>query len=358
MLRLSTFALLLSLSFAGASLVVPSLSAQGAQSGGNAEGAEPKRKAPPVPCTVIGASLSNGTSLKILSVMLGIRDLRAFAAKTLGRDVSDFELRTRSDAIGLRAILRKIKVGDVSMLDCSDTLFFRNPIQKGPKQLARAARRKGLVLGVDFLFWFGYGGVWGGTPEERASKRLAKQAKGFAMLEAQLLADEGTTLVLGDYPDMTGAVEQMLPKSAIPKPATLAELNRRLYAWVKDKPRVLVYPLARRMADAKKGQLSMRQIGVERKLGTGHLMQLDLLHPTKVGMALITADLLRFLDEKLPDIAPKLPFERSFPAILKAIQESETWAKLDELLGGRARAASRPAKSREASKRPPVRIGK
>lgn len=285
---------------------------------------------PPPNCTVIGASLSNGTSLKVLAVMLGIRDLGAFAKRTLGRDVGKYELRVRSDSIGLRPLLRKIARDDIAMLDCSDTMFFRQPVKKGERQLKRAARRGGLVLGIDFMFWFGYGGIWGGAAKDRAARRLAKQAKAFELLETHLLKD-GVTLVMGDYPNMAGAEPRMLPRSSIPSPETLAELNRRLHAWAADKSQVHVYPLAKSVAAAKRGKLSLPAIGVETSLRAEQLMQLDLLHPTKLGTALITTDLLRYLDRTIPTIARQLPFERKLKAIFAKLDLSEAWQRIDEL---------------------------
>ena len=288
-------------------------------------------------CTVIGASLSNGTSLKMLGVMLGLGDMKKFAKQTLNREISDFELRVRTDSIGVRALLRKIANSDrVSLKDCSDTMFFRSPQKNGEKQLARAKRRKGLVLGLDFMFWFGYGGVpyFGGRADAtdravlRALRRLEKQEQGFRLLETHLL-DTGSTIILGDYPNMTGAVERMLPKSAVPRAVTIAELNRRLYAWAADKPQVHIFPIAARMAQARAGK--MKVPGTDEVLRLDQLLQLDRLHPTKLGMAVIATDLLVFLRKEVPAIAARLDAKSELTAILAALQQSSEWQRRAEL---------------------------
>lgn len=295
----------------------------------------------PLACTVIGASLSNGTSLKILGAMLGFGDMKTFAEKTLARSVSEFELRVKTDSVGMRQLLRKITTGDpVSVVDCSDTMFFQSPATKGEKQLQRAKRRQGLVLGLDFMVWFGYGGVSSprGTRDaidvaiHRAMRRLDKQQKAFDLLDQYLIGGE-STIVLGDYPDMTGAVERMLPKSAIPRKSTLAELNRRLYRWAASRKQVRIYPLAARVASARAGKLAVTLEGEASMLHLDQLLQLDRLHPTKLGMAIIASDMMKFLRDQLPELAERLPWKSEFGEVVDALQQQTEWRRRAELLG-------------------------
>lgn len=289
-------------------------------------------------CTIIGASLSNGTSLKSLSVMLGIKDTRKFAEGTLGRKISDFELRVRSETVGMRVLLRKLFAGgDVSLKDCSDTMFFMSPVQKGERQLKRASRRSGIIIGLDFMFWFGYGRIAnprGGYTERdiavhRALSRLALQKRGLALLDKYLVGTK-RPLILGDYPNMTGAVERMLPRTLIPGKRVREELNQRLHAWAAKRDNVFVYPLAARFDQARRGELVVATADGDKKLNRSQLLQLDRLHPNTLGMAVIANDLLRFLDEKVPQ-AKRLPGDRKFAGILQRLDQVETWKRRSEL---------------------------
>ena len=132
----------------------------------------------------------------------------------------------RNETVPLVRVLRHIWPRDVATVGSrADVAMFMNPEERGERQVLRTlGSQPDLVVAVDFLFWFGYGfapGARGGHDE-----RLELQARGLELLDRLLCP-----IILGDYPDMSGADARILSPRMIPEPETLAELNRRLRAW-------------------------------------------------------------------------------------------------------------------------------
>ncbi|MFM7280757.1 MAG: hypothetical protein ACKO32_03155 [Planctomycetia bacterium] len=133
-----------------------------------------------------------------------------------------------------------------------------------------------LVVAIDYLFWFGYGRKWGS--EEGRVQALELGLKRLEKLSCPIL--------LGDFPDMSSAVEApipMLPAAAVPKPETLVKLNERLRAWAKDRKNVMLVPLAGLMDQLLRDQAIT--LGPNQwPAGTAkQLLQKDGLHPTLEG---------------------------------------------------------------------------
>lgn len=123
----------------------------------------------------------------------------------------------------------------------SSSFVFTDPEEYGRKFVDGVLRNDPtLVVGADFLFWFGYGF---GLQEGR---RLELFDRGVALLERF-----DCPIVVGDYPNMIQAIRgiglhggPMIGLSHIPKTATLIELNRRLREWAARRGNVVVLPLA------------------------------------------------------------------------------------------------------------------
>lgn len=175
------------------------------------------------------------------------------------------------------------------------SVFFLDPMTEGPRQSSTALKRKpSLLLGVDYLFWYGYG-VFPGSPhlilgtarpdehEELAKRRLDRLEIGLRELEKF-----SCPMVLGDFPDMWGADPEMLPKNMIPSAKTIERLNERLYAWAKDKPQVLILPLAAWAKQTKEGKASVPGKEKDGPVPAEVLLQEDRLHPTEAGAVVLT----------------------------------------------------------------------
>jgi hypothetical protein len=174
------------------------------------------------------------------------------------------------------------------------SLFFLSPIITGSAQIDRALELKPtLVVGVDFLFWYGYGDDNGkGGKLDAESERLDKLALGFSQLER---IDPSVPIVVGDLPDMSAAVGKMLSRRQMPELKTLEAMNAKLKEWAATRPNVILFPLSELVNKLKTGE-TITIASMEFKREGGRLLQSDELHPTargSIAMSLRVAELLR-----------------------------------------------------------------
>jgi hypothetical protein len=206
---------------------------------------------------VLGASLSHGYGLE-----------KDAGAKLALADVVDASLRADHDPVRSKTSL----------------LFFTDPLPTGKAQVAAAAAENPtLVVGIDYLFWFGYGFF----PSEK--DRLAMLEKGLAELEAF-----ECPVLVGDFPDVSDAVG--IPKDAqhpgragllaaeqVPGADARKKLNDRLRAWAAGRKNVVVLPLADLVAHLH-GTEDLEIHGNHwPKSALDGLVQGDHLHPTLEG---------------------------------------------------------------------------
>lgn len=239
-------------------------------------------------------------------------------------DVTDTSAEPPNASFSLKKVLREAWRGaPVRIHDTTTGLglaMFLRPVRYGERQIKLVKRRKPqLVIGVDFVFWFGYGPHgFGATGQQR---RLSLQERGLALLE-QL---DGK-LLLGDYPDMTGAAKRMLPPHYVPGPETQRKLNERLRAWAKKRANVLVFPLSRFTAQAKTETQVLTYGKDELTVSKLSLLQTDRLHATRLGMVVLVhrlgGELERLLgpdhvlvtsDFRLPILVTRLGIEDELP---------------------------------------------
>lgn len=204
----------------------------------------------------------------------------------------EFEVRSKdvrlSRPVTFREVLRAALPDEgVEVVEHADFLFFRNPHHFGPAMVdAARAEQPSLVVAVDFLFWYAYGTV---GPD---GGRLASEEDRMKLLERGLaeLDRLQVPLVVGDLPDMSGALEarvRMLGAAQVPRPETLATLNARLRAWAADRPRVAVLSLSGLMAGA--DATGDRRVGAHTwpVEAAADFLQADDLHPTSDGLIAI-----------------------------------------------------------------------
>ena len=112
--------------------------------------------------------------------------------------------------------------------------IFRNPEKNGSEYIQKIIEHKPtLVVGIDFLFWFAYGGT--GLAENIPEKRMKDFEYGL-----ELLSKIKTPMILGDLPDMQKAVGIMLSAHQVPTPSTLKKLNTRLREWASNRSNVMI----------------------------------------------------------------------------------------------------------------------
>ncbi len=263
------------------------------------------------------------------------------------------------------ADMLKLACPDLAIVttDASSGFFFLSPVANGAKAAKRARDfNPDCVVALDFLFWYCYGDdAPDGGPLKSEADRLVKLEKGLAEL-----ATFEAPLVVGDIPDMSGAVGKMLSARQMPAPDTLAKANERFRVWAKDRANVRVVPLARMQKQLmEEGAL---EIGADRLESTkdAPLLQRDELHPTPQGLAGLACavadevkDALRMREaseptksDDAPSATPQLP---TGDARLVKARDCEpdpegTVARARETLSRRATPAPKPA----ASTPPPV----
>ena len=121
--------------------------------------------------------------------------------------------------------------------DFCDIMFFRSSRENAREYIQKLKEYEpSLVVGIDFLFWFGYGSV----PNEMHAEKYRIERLNFAL---GLLDELQVQLVIGDIPDVRDAVGKMLSPNQVPSEELLNALNIRIHAWASEKEDVLVLPV-------------------------------------------------------------------------------------------------------------------
>jgi len=163
-----------------------------------------------------------------------------------------------------------------SPLDVSSVLFFMMDDSARDALVKKAVEHQpSALVGIDFLFWYGYGDV----PEEQ---RLPLLEQGLAILDTF-----SCPIVISEFPDMSPAVGLMLQESQMPAKETLVALNTRLKAWAAERPRVIVVPLVETIAQMRAGKELKLGKRVLPAVEESRYLQADKLHPTAEGLAVI-----------------------------------------------------------------------
>jgi hypothetical protein len=151
------------------------------------------------------------------------------------------EDKTRLEGVTMSDVL--VESGrqcDIVVLDLASGGFFTRPLAFGKSSVQRAvAWKPDLVVGVDFLFWYVYGGRnHADDPEMEKAKRLEGLEEGLAVLELVKCP-----LVIGEIPDMSLAIGGMLSKRQVPSLEAMKAVNERIHDWADSHANVAVVPL-------------------------------------------------------------------------------------------------------------------
>ncbi len=167
--------------------------------------------------------------------------------------------------------------------------FFARPDANGEVLIDQlVAYDPSLVVAIDFLFWYAYGGTRNAT--DPAQYRTEKFERGLALLEKI-----DAPIILGNLPDMHKALGGMLSARQVPSVATIHALNIRLRKWAKDKPNVFLVD-SHRVVTNLMNDAQIQVFGHTWPAGSqSRLLQPDMLHPTfegTVGISLLIAEAL------------------------------------------------------------------
>lgn len=203
-------------------------------------------------------------------------------------------------------------------------MFFNAPMDIGPRLVDGALRADPtLVIGVDFLFWYGYGSL------DRNRRTITDELVRVDLLEEGLAQLDRITcpLVIGDFPDVSAAIGFMLSESQVPEADTLEILNARVYEWAAARPHVIVLPFAD-LVGAMRANESFTVGGHTWPADSERtLVQPDRLHPTTHGLVALVQMIVHELLDRFPllrstdfDLDPAIVIKRLLPPIGEATE--------------------------------------
>ena len=220
----------------------------------------------------------------------------------------------RADGVSNRTVrldlpLKKVWDRELARVrNFSSMMMFQDPDRLGQQQIDMAKKVSAdVVVAVDYLFWFCYGGSPRG--------RMEKLERGLKTLEAL-----ECPMVVGDIPDMHGAEARILRPSMIPDVDTLAAMNARVRAWVKKREGVVLFPLAAFASDIKKGKQVVQYD--EKKtllLPKNFTLQSDLLHTTRFGVTILAHRVVEALPTILGPRHALVPSDFTLKKLIEAL---------------------------------------
>ena len=257
---------------------------------------------------VIGASASAGFGV--------IEEIRISEEKTSPQGVTLGDLLVESGG-----------PSKLVVLDLASGGFFMRPLAYGEASVKRAvAWKPDLVVAVDFLFWYVYGGSnHAADPKEERAKRLEGLEKGLAVLE---LIE--SPLVIGEIPDMSLAIGGMLSRRQVPSLEAMQDVNERIHEWADSRAEVVVVPLFELIESLRRGEAFM--IGPHAwpaPTDDQPLMLPDNLHPTLRGLVALVQSIHTEAvgDEDMKDRMPELELDQAI--LIEGIRNGE----MDETAG-------------------------
>jgi hypothetical protein len=259
---------------------------------------------------VLGASMSHGYGLE-----------KDAGGKITLADVVDASLRSVHEPVRSKTSL----------------LFFADPLPTGKAQAAAGSSEKPtLVVGIDYLFWYGYG-LFASDAD-----RMAMLEKGLAELEAF-----DCPVLVGDFPDVSDAARSppgaaqprggLLAPEQVPTPEMRAKLNGRLRAWAADRKNVVVVPLGELVGRLHAGKDLEIHGNSWPKPTLAEFVQEDRLHPTLEGTIALWLGALDALVAGRDDV-PATAFDWDAGSISKrlhAVAESRRGSKASTAAGGK-----------------------
>jgi len=221
-------------------------------------------------------------------------------------------------------------LGDVLRAACSEPIvisrfgsiyFYDDPLGTGPREIDRVLRfGPTCVIGVDFLFWYGYGfRNIRGEPMRDESERLELLEEGLRQLDR--VVQLGVPVVVGDFPDMSDSIGRILQAAQVPAKPTLVRLNARLAEWAATRSNVRVLHLSSLVPRLESGESLIIRGAPWSREQYGTTLQRDRLHPTFMGCVALMASACELAETCTSDgVCGKFSFDREtlIPRFLEA----------------------------------------
>jgi len=180
----------------------------------------------------------------------------------------------------------------IQIVDTANMRFYLDPVGYGNKAFAALkSESPDVLIGVDLLFWFGYGRKSYATRERQLQRALVCLAE-----------SDACAIVVGDIPTFTPGF--MLPAYMIPTDGELKKLNEIIWSWAAGRANVRVLPLASLMQAMRKSQ-PVTVDGRKLVLSQRELLLLDGLHMSLKGSSLLAALALKELESGAGPLADR-----------------------------------------------------
>ena len=214
----------------------------------------------------------------------------------------------------LDVVLKKVWPRPMArVFNVANLMMFRDPEAGGRRQIDAAKKlAPDLVVAIDFPFWFGYGFGKASKDGKIQEDRLAQQDKCFRLLD-----ELKCRVLLGDYPDMSGASKRMMPGVMVPNRLTRAALNKNLLAYASKRQHVQVASLAKFVKRAVTKPQTYAYGEGQVVFPKYFLLQSDRLHATRLGIAVLTTHVLDALPGILDPKSPLLSHRATLETLVK-----------------------------------------
>jgi hypothetical protein len=208
--------------------------------------------------------------------------------------------------INMKHIMEGVITSDLSEVKFfGDLLFFKKSRANAKAYIEKIKEYKPtLVVGVDFLFWFGHG-----TPPVGCDISQYRMEKLNFVLD--LLGELKVPIIIGDLPNVRQTIGKMLSPKQVPTKELLLALNERIHEWGDSHANVTVVEVF---------DLSNKLMNDEPITFLGHtwpagsqskLLQQDMLHTTFEGTVIASMMVAEAIDVGCIETDPKVIMKRA-----------------------------------------------
>jgi hypothetical protein len=198
-----------------------------------------------------------------------------------------------------------------------DLLFFKNTRANAKGFIEKIKEYKPtLVVGIDFLFWFGYGM----PPKDVDVPAYRMKKLQFAL---ELLEQLSVPVIVGNLPDVSGAVGKMLSANQVPTKETLQKLNERIRLWGKSHEHVTVIDACGLWSKAIRGEEIVLFEYTWPEGSQRTLLQGDMLHTTLEGTVAASLLVAKATKTDCMETDPKVIMKKAAAAARTDVQSTK-----------------------------------
>ncbi|MBL6996827.1 MAG: hypothetical protein ISR75_00115 [Phycisphaerales bacterium] len=198
-----------------------------------------------------------------------------------------------------------------------DLLFFKKSRANAKAYIKKIKKYKPtLVVGIDFLFWFGHGT----PPDGNDVSQYRMEKLNFAL---ELLGELKVPIIVGNLPNARQAIGKTLSANQVPTSETLEKLNERIHAWGEEHENVKivdVFDLSNKLMDDE----AITYLGHTWPAGSqSKLLQQDMLHTTFEGTVAASMMVAEEINVGCIETDPKLIMKKASTTARKEASRKE-----------------------------------